>query len=808
MKKVVNLLGIIALLFIVSIDGFAQQDKMYENFDPAFLNDTHREYTWNFNPIEYESDIVAKCINDIIGAARKQYNYAAPLQMKEELTNAAKVQAEYMAKKEEKTQDNVVAILKTPEMRAVNAGATKRVVELVTRAKATKGNDEYSYYDMAKEAVLSLLTNAKTAPTLLDKRYTYIGVGCNVDAYNKNCYISIVLGNDLSFNRGEVSYKNTTYTRKNYGLQPYEEKVCRKCEVRNIESLHKYLEIKGDAIYFNYPNAKLLKKIIGKDQDGFAVDIVQHSQFPCNSASNDVDYNFPNRGILLKYITYPTMIEKNEITDPKDKGLKVYMGSIPSSVSGSYDINLIIIKEKHICKTIVKTNINQPDVAFKSKTSFIPDLNGINTTINYMPLPEQAVLEFKIPFEVAKSTYESQDIAPLLDALDEPKFDIDSVNITAYTSFEGNEASNIALQKKRSESIVKAMGNLQNKTIPYNIQMNDGWDLLVNDIPNEYQQITKSKNEAKNALKNAKTKKDLEPILKNHRFAHVRMNVTYDVSENYAPDFMVSKFNKCMAKGDLATAFAIQKYLIKCVEDGTCTEKNVKKMNIPETAKNLPFLTNKYYMLSLLGDLSAEDIQKITDLPKMDNTNLVCEFNAFCSNVENMDITSSGQIAGIQSKIDRYYNNAIGKQYADKVDALNISLQYKVLDFLNNAENSDETLIESTYDKIKSIALPTINNWQKAYEVAATFIKYGDYDFARTAMDPYIDDENISEDFIFTYLNLYSLDETVYMSKNFEKACQLAVQKNKTRFCNEIKTYSYLIRENRAVQQIICSECK
>ena len=170
MKKFVNLLGFIAFVFVVPIHGFAQQDKMYENFDPTFLNDTHREYTWNFNPIEYESDIVAKCINDIIGAARKQYNYAAPLQIKEELTSAAKVQAEYMAKKEEKTQDNVVAILKTPEMRAMNAGATKRVVELVTRAKATKGNDEYSYYDMAKEAVLSLLTNAKTDPTLLDKR--------------------------------------------------------------------------------------------------------------------------------------------------------------------------------------------------------------------------------------------------------------------------------------------------------------------------------------------------------------------------------------------------------------------------------------------------------------------------------------------------------------------------------------------------------------------------------------------------------------------------------------------------------------
>ena len=28
------------------------------------------------------------------------------------------------------------------------------------------------------------------------------------------------------------------------------------------------------------------------------------------------------------------------------------------------------------------------------------------------------------------------------------------------------------------------------------------------------------------------------------------------------------------------------------------------------------------------------------------------------------------------------------------------------------------------------------------------------------------------------------------------------------RFCEEVKTYSYLIRENKAVKNIICSECK
>ena len=785
----------------------AQQLSGYDDFDASSVK-VNEKYTWNFNPIEFDPEILNDCINDVVNFARKKYNYADPLAEMEALSNAAKIQSEYMAKEEERTHENVVAALKTPGMRAASNGATKRVEELITRVKATKGIEEYSYFDVANEVVLSLLKNQKTNATILDKRYTFIGIGCDVDGWNKYCYVSIVLGNDLSFNLGEVSYKNTTYTRKTYGLKPYDEKTCRKCEVRNIELLQKYIQVKGNDIYFVHPNIKELKRIIGKDNDGLAIDIVQHKQFPCNSASNDVDYNYPNRGIMSKYITFPKMLQKNMNTDSKDKTLQVYMGSVPSEVSGPYDINLIVIKDKTICRTVVKTDIKNPAVNIKTNTSLIPDLTGITTTNNYIPQAEVTRLEFNIPFEASKSQYEARDIRPFIEALKEPKFSIDSIHITAYTSLDGNAKSNLDLQKKRSESIVKAMSTMENKNIPYTIELNDGWELFVKDAPEKYKYLTqKSKTEAQREIGNAKVKKELEPVLAKHRFANIQMNATYDVSERYEQEYLTSKFNRCLAAGDYSTAFAIQKYMIKKVEDGKYSKRHIQNMNIPETAKMLPFLTNKYYMLSFY-ELKDADKQKIEALAKMDNKNAICEFNALCCTVNDMDITNAGQISGTQSKIDKFYNNAVGKQNKAKVDALNIAFQYKILDFINSSETPDEALMEATYEKIKSIALPTINDWKRAYEVAASFISYGDYDFARSAMDPYIEDPAVSEDFIFTYLNLYSLDENAYTSKKFSLACRLAAQKNRSRFCTEIKGYSYLIRENVEAKNTICSECK
>ena len=804
-----NSLPIVLVLFQTTAKS---QSNEYNDFSTESLK-SNRQYSWNFNPIDYDPSILNACILDVINLARMKYNLADALISNEKLDEAAKIQSTFMAKKEERTQNNVVKKQQTPELRSMSVGGTKRVTELVTRAKATQGIEEYNYIDISTEIVLSLLKNKKTVNTLLDKQFTVAGISGSIDSYNKYCYVSVVLGNDLSFNKADISYKNTPYTRKLYGLKPYNEKTCRKCNIRNIELFQKNLEITGTDVYFVHPNVKAVKKIIGKDKDGLAIDFVQHSQLPCNGA-NDFDYNFYNRGAMQKYMTMKKMLKKNEITDKKNKGIRVYLGSAPNNVSAPFDVNLIIIKDKVVCKTVVKTNVQEAAINYESKTSLLPDLNGIQTTINYVPEPEKTVLEFRVPFERNKYVYEASDIKPFIDALKESRFIIDSLYIMAFTSIEGSDRSNQELQKKRSESIISAMKQLQNTlNIPYFIDLNDGWDLFVNDVAtsSQYSYLgKKSKEEVKSTLSSQdRLKKDLEPILAKHRHAYIRMNATYDISEQYEQEFVTNKFNKTLAAGNIQLAFAIQKYMIKKVEEGVYQKPLIEALAIPNTVQMLPMLTNKYYMLSFFEDeLSEDNIEKVIALPKLDSKNTIAEFNAMACSVEDIEITNSSQIVSTQSKIDRMYNTPIGKQNPKKVNAINIVFQYKILDYINSSETPDEKLMETTYEKIKEIALPTITNWQQAYEVAATFIGYGDFEFARRTLDPFINNPEIHEDFIFTYLNLYSLDEKSYMSSKFSLACRLAAQKNKYRFCNDIKTYSYLIRENLKAKDVICGECR
>ena len=806
--------GLCGLLLLSGMGVRAQQGNFYEDFNTSALKGNEK-YTWNFNPIEYDEEVMISCIIDVVNFARQKYNFADALTASETLEKAAKLQSECMAKKQEKTQENTIKAWKTPELRGVKAGGTKRVTELVTRVKATRGSggtEEYSYLDVATEAVLSLLKNKKTENTLLSKRFTYAGVGCNPDANNKNCYISIVFGNDLSFNKDNITYKHTTYTRKIYGLKPYDEKTCRRCQVRNIEQMQQNVVVKGGDIYFTYPNVKALKRLLGKKGDAIALDIVQHSQYACGTA-NDVDFNFQNRGVMLKPVTLDKMLKKNEITDKKDKSLYVYLGTVPNTVSAPFDVNVIIIKNKTVCRTAIRTTVQSPNIDYQAKTTLVPDLDGIQTTINYIPQAEKTHLEINIPFDKNKFTYEANDIQPFIEALKTPRFIIDTIFITAYTSLEGSDRSNADLQKKRSESIVNAMKQLQDKqNIPYFIDYNDGWDLFVKEVANtQYKNLaSKSKEDARAAINQGKAQKDLEPMLAKHRFAHIRIAATYDISTDaYEQEFVTNKFNTTLAQGNLPLAFAIQKYMIKKVEEGKYSKNLIENLAIPTETKMIPFLTNKYYMLSFFsGGLSTDHIEKVMELEKMDPKNAICEFNALACSITDGEIASASQINGMQGKIDKMYNGAVGKKYPNKVDALNIAFQYQILDYINSSEVPDETLMASTYEKIKEIAMPTITNWQNAYKVASSFINFGDFEFARKTLDPYINDPNVSEDYIFTYMNLYSLDENNYISKKFETACKLALNKNKSRFCAEIKTYSVLILENLAVKGIICKECK
>lgn len=820
MKKTITLFATIFLLIFSSL-SFAQTENPYQDFNPEQLK-SNKDYVKNFAPNNFRHSILYNCFQDMVSAARAQYAFCPAMKTDIRLDSTATMQAEYQASKEEKTIENL-APYRTTEQRLRKYGLGTRGVELASKAKATLGSAEYTYYDVCLELVRPLLKNLKTAAVLLDRQYTYLGFGYEFDKYMKNVYVSLILANDRTFNEGKVIgiVKDLPYTRSKMGLQGYDEQLCRKCMTdKNLELLSECLSVKDNTVYFSHDDFKALRRIIGKEGDAIVLDFVQHDQYKCDE-KDQVDQDRPNHGFMTKIITYEQMLSDNQAPGKKTSKLLAPIATVPEEIpeDAEYDINIIIVKDgKFVCRDVVKKSVEYKNAAYKEKMFFLKDEISIKPAGQWVPAPEQHTIEVVIPFEDKKLDYTAADLAPFLNGINEPAFTIDKIEVVATNSLNFlGDATSQKNQKRRAESIAKALKtHYANPNLPTTISYDDSWELFKKDVVYDevyYDLTLMTKQEAANALKadGGKIAKILETnYLKKHRFAKLVMTITYKVDEENEQDFVVTKFNRTVAAKNWGLAMSIQQYMMKQVEAKKYNIRAVVGQEIPVRKECQALLINRAYMQNVVeGDLTDRCAQSMIEACKLNVTTPVAQFNKVTAEVaaavpiaDNVDLTNR------QAAIDKLYT--IAQLPQDQVNNLNMEFQFQVLDYLKKqpATTENVTLADNTYTKIKTIRNPKMSSWQNAYKLASVFAQNGDYVYAVSLMEPFLDEPKISNDFLFSFISLAAVREEMYMSGNFAKAVKMASEKDPTRLCNLFDKLPVVIFDNQEVQTVICKTCK
>lgn len=821
MKKIVPLLFAIFVLIFSNL-SFAQTENPYQDFNPEQLK-SNKDYVKNFAPNNFRHAILYNCMQDMVNAARAQYAFCPDMKTDIRLDSAATMQAEYQASKEEKTIENLAPYRTTAQrLRKYNLGTFG--VELASKAKATLGSAEYTYYDLCLELVRPILKNLKTAAVLLDRQYTYLGFGYEFDKYMKNTYVSLVFANDRTFNEGRVIgiVKDLPYTRSKMGLQGYDEQLCRKCMTdKNLEILSECLSVKDNTVYFSHDDFKALRRIIGKEGDAIVLDFVQHDQYKCDG-KDQVDQDRPNHGFMTKTITYEQMLSGNQAPGKKTSKLLAPIATVPEEIpdDSEYDINIIIVKDgKYVCRNVVKKSVEYKNAAYKEKMYFLKDEISIKPAGQWVPAPEQHTIEVVIPFDNDKKLdYTPADLAPYLNNINEPAFTIDKIEVVATNSLNFlGDATAQKNQKRRAESIVKALkAHYSNPNLPTTISYDDSWELFKKDVVYDevyYDLTLMSKQEAANALKadGGKVAKILEPkFLKNHRFAKLVITITYKVDDENEQDFVVTKFNRTVAAKNWGLAMSIQQYIMKQVEAKKYNSRSVAMQEIPNRKECQALLINKAYMLNVVeGDISDHCAQTMIDACKLNVTTPVAQFNKVTAEVSAaVPIADNTDLTNRQAAIDKLYT--ITQLPQDQVNNLNMEFQFQVLDYLKkqSATTENVTLTDATYTKIKEIRNPKMSSWQNAYKLASVFAKNGDYVYAVSLMEPFLDEPKISNDFLFSFISLAAVREEMYMSGNFSKAVKMASEKDPTRLCNLFDKLPVVIFDNQDVQTVLCKTCK
>lgn len=758
---------------------------------------------------------------DLIDYARKTYFYLEPLKHNIALDSTASMQATYQALKNEKTDINV-APYKTTFFRLKKYGLTHRGTEIVTKARATLGIQEYSYYDLCIELINPILKNQKLSKQLLDRQYTFIGLACEPDELMKSIYVSIILGNDRTFQvfKSSPLDKNLPITKGKGGLDYYDDALCRKClEDNSYELLSNMITIDQEGnVYLDYDDSKVLRKLIGRDGDGIVLDFVQMSQYDCQDMIIDNDRIF--RGTVTKPITYANIIKSNEITG-KSSGVKSNIAKVPSSIDLSDDffINVLYVKNKNVvCRTIYKRAIEAHNVKTSDKVNYLKDENSILSPGEWVASSEKSSFEVFVPFvNPNKNSFTIADFDSLIIQAGEklPPFNIDYIEVIACNSLD--QVSNPTNQKNlktRGESIKKALLT-KYPGMPITISIGDSWTQFQSEIVNDeshYYLALMTKDEVIKKLRenNNEVAKDLEKnYLAKQRFAKLVFHFTFSVDGTDEQEFAVHKFNNAISQKNLPLAISIQNYIIRQVEYQRYKNFSVESLYLPETKQYVPLLTNnlylEYYQSAAINENMVIKTKKVLTL---DSKNPISNFNMVLADLYGTPISSTPQITKLQSDIDKLYTlNGLPE---DRINNLNLEFQIMIVNYLATAPSNSEnnTLSVNTYSKIKAIRNPVLDSWEAAYKLAHVFIKGEDYDYAIEIMTPFLDNPRVSEDFLFAYISLTGHKEEHFMSSLFTKAVKLAEQRNPKYLCVLLNKLSPCIYDNAEIRKIACDFCK
>jgi outer membrane protein OmpA-like peptidoglycan-associated protein len=713
------------------------------------------------------------------------------LEFNEMLTNAAMLSASNF---DDGGQAKVDAAKTKKNLKKV--GATSKGEECLMSAPVSKGRENYSVDDVAKVIYTRWENNKKDFPILLNPKYVFVGISYIMSSDGKKVYASAVFGGYDINNDGAKMVKElkVPFNTKSKKMKAPDLKGCKNCEkFKNYDNLQKGIYVSNGKVYLKYNNMKELKKFLKKPKDGLAIDIVQRDQYGKDNY-NIVDNNLYNKGIMSKVIYKDKFFKKNLIKpDPKAKKkvrnnkIEVEMAKFDPKITGPYEVNLIVVQDGKVCKTVTRSYLENGDQESSTPIGILPAPESKGLKPPYEPRSESSIINFTIPFAKNKFEFKNEDIQPLINALNEPDFIIEGLYIYAYSSIEGDSIANAKLQRKRAESVAKVLQGRQSLKIQPNIETRDSWDLFMlenDDGPNAALTTMGKKAAIKKINDDKKLQEELEPVLAKERFAQVIMDITYDVSGNKEQRFTNVSFGRALKAGKEKQAYKIMEYISKATVSKKYSSGALDSLEIPEGAQYVNLANNKVHYRFLLNgnNVDDDDQEEIERLYKLAPDNEILKYNRlYCAIRLDTAAANPDAQAKMQSEIDEMYTKT--KIEKRLLDGLNIEWQFKIMEALDTADTpAAEAAIDACVTRIKGFYDIKESTWQNALKLAFVFTRAKDYKYACSLLEPFVTD-NAQENLIFAYISIACHLPDKFYARNFARALSIAHKRNNDRYC-------------------------
>ena len=544
-------------------------------------------------------------------------------------------------------------------------------------------------------------------------------------------------------------------------------------------------------------------KLIADNNDRLLIYIIEKSQFPCNTSYNISVGAASQAGLQigLRPVKLSGLMAKGDLTIDK----------LPEGFSENFEIGIKVVKycdEKVKCEVYDfydKLNRLKPyftPVAFEE----LPLLLDTQTAKTPEPFIEVKTLSWNIPFERNKFEYKKSDISPIIDSLNEPKFIIQEIKITAYSSMEGDSVKNFELQRKRSASIIKVLEQQQAGTkIKYTIKQGNSWDIFRKQIvlTNYYYLADSTPAYVRMQLnKDTALSRKIEYLLQAERFASIDMRVAFDLKKLSEDDYWAYRIQKAIEKKDVKRALNNQTALIKLFQLGKVSYEKFMAVPIPNDKKYIALLNNKYLFINN----DAEKLSRFDELRTLDVNNPIIKYNYLA-----LKLNSSSKLDNNTRREELQILSSLFSSLTATVIPVNLynTLRSRFHPVTNDARKSKKA---ESYKNIKelsqsspileSVFLADYYAEQKRFDLAAQIL----FDHYKD-----VDDENklLCKEFCLRMLYYGKASKLEAFEKQYQGVFKKLQKTNPEVFCEIFSKskVSFKFFENLHIKKMYCDAC-
>lgn len=293
--------------------------------------------------------------------------------------------------------------------------------------------------------------------------------------------------------------------RFDWDLKSYDQKSCLNTDPL-ISSSKFYLQKRGDDLYLFAPDPKPLTRLIIDDKDAIAIEKVFLSSYVDDTAKLGRNkgrsiFNGKVMRPISRVELYEDMADHFKMTPYDRKTLHenakpipywmTYLGKDTLSGSGSYEYNILFIKNSSVCGIKYHSNPSGQFHEFYNGVQILSEWPEKELRI----LPILKTFSFQVPFDRNDVNLKNERESLYTDVLDD--FVVKGVKIWAYASVEGNAELNEKLQKDRALNIKRSLEGHLPADVRYRIIAKENWERFAEQLEgteqDSLQQFTKEK---------------------------------------------------------------------------------------------------------------------------------------------------------------------------------------------------------------------------------------------------------------------------------------------------------------------------